>query len=52
MLLAADERDRVRALEFSERRARLPRKLREHWGTDTVMKGPAPAAVADALQRY
>jgi methylated-DNA-[protein]-cysteine S-methyltransferase len=52
MLLATDERGRVRALEFSERRARLYRNLREHCGTDAVVTGPAPAAVADALQRY
>jgi methylated-DNA-[protein]-cysteine S-methyltransferase len=52
MLLATDEQGRVRALEFAQRRSRLHRKLREQYGTYELTDGPAPNAVADALQRY
>jgi methylated-DNA-[protein]-cysteine S-methyltransferase len=52
MLLAADERGRVRALEFAERRLRMHRNLREQYGAYELIEGPAPTAVASALQRY
>jgi len=52
MLLVTDEQRRVRALEFAERRSRLHRNLREHYGAYRLIEGPAPAAVANALQRY
>jgi methylated-DNA-[protein]-cysteine S-methyltransferase len=52
MLLATDEQCRVRALEFTERRSRLYRNLREQYGAYQLSEGPAPTAVASALQRY
>ncbi len=52
MLLATDEQGRVRALEFAERRSRLHRNLREQYGEYQLIEGPAPTAVANALQRY
>jgi methylated-DNA-[protein]-cysteine S-methyltransferase len=52
MLLATDEQRRVRALEFAERRSRLRRNLREQYGESQLIEGPAPTAVANALQRY
>ena len=52
MLLATDEQHRARALEFAERRSRLHRKLREQYDAYELIEGPAPTAVADALQRY
>jgi methylated-DNA-[protein]-cysteine S-methyltransferase len=52
MLLATDERRRVRALEFAERRSRLYRTLRGQHGAYELTEGPAPTAVANALQRY
>lgn len=52
MLLATDEQGRVRALELAERRSRLHRNLREHYGVLELTEGPAPTAVAGALQRY
>jgi methylated-DNA-[protein]-cysteine S-methyltransferase len=52
MPLATDEQHRVRALEFAERRSRLHRNLREQYGAHDLIEGPAPAVVADALQRY
>src|SRR5258706_910398 len=52
MLLATDEQGRVRALEFAERRSRLNRRLREQYGEYQLTEGPAPTAVANALQRY
>ena len=52
MLLATDERHRVRALEFAERRARLHRNLREQYGAYELVEGLAPSVVANALQQY
>lgn len=52
MLLAADERGHVRALEFADRRSRMHRNLREQYGTYELIEGPAPKAVAEALQQY
>jgi methylated-DNA-[protein]-cysteine S-methyltransferase len=52
MLLATDEQRRVRALEFAERRSRLDRNLREQYGEYQLTEGPAPTAVASALQQY
>jgi methylated-DNA-[protein]-cysteine S-methyltransferase len=52
MLLATDEQRRVRALEFAERRSRLHRNLQEQYGAYQLTEGPAPPAVANALQRY
>ena len=52
ILLATDEQCRVRALEFAERRSRLHRNLREQYGAYQLTEGPAPIAVANALQRY
>jgi methylated-DNA-[protein]-cysteine S-methyltransferase len=52
MLLATDERGRVRALEFVERRTRLQRNLRNQYGAIELAEGPAPSTVADALKRY
>lgn len=51
VLLACDELGRVCALEFSERRARLHRSLREH-GAYSLVDGAPPSAVASALARY
>jgi methylated-DNA-[protein]-cysteine S-methyltransferase len=39
-------------LEFSGRRARLHRNLREHYGSYTLADAAAPAVVAHALRRY
>jgi len=52
MLLATDERCRVRALEFAERRSRLHRNLREQYGAYELAEGPAPTAVTRTLRRY
>jgi methylated-DNA-[protein]-cysteine S-methyltransferase len=52
MLLATDERRRVRALEFAKRRWRLHRNLREQYGACELTEGPAPTEVANPLQRY
>lgn len=52
MLLVIDAQSRVRALEFAERRSRLHRNLRSQHGAYELAEGPAPHAVADALQRY
>jgi methylated-DNA-[protein]-cysteine S-methyltransferase len=52
MLLVTDERARVRALEFAERRSRLHRTLREQYGACELSAAPAPVAVAEALTRY
>lgn len=52
MLLVTDEQGRLRALEFAERRSRLHRSLRPQRGACELAQGPAPHAVADALQRY
>src|SRR5437899_5673600 len=52
MLLACDEAGRVRALEFSERRSRLHRSLKEQYGTCSLVNGASPAAVVTALTRY
>jgi methylated-DNA-[protein]-cysteine S-methyltransferase len=53
VLVACDEIGRVCALEFSERRARLHRSLREQQGAYSLIDGTAPPpAVAAALGRY
>jgi len=52
MLLATDRLERVRALDFAERIARLRRGLHEHYGTHELIDVPPPIAIADALRRY
>lgn len=52
MLLVTDEQQRVRALDFAERRTRLHRGLREQYGSFELTEGTAPAAVVEALRRY
>jgi methylated-DNA-[protein]-cysteine S-methyltransferase len=52
LLVACDEAGCVRGLEFSGRRARLHRNLREHYGSYTLADAAAPAVVAHALRRY
>ena len=52
MALARDEQLRVRALDFVERRSRLLRNLREHYGQCELTNGPAPDVTSNALQRY
>lgn len=52
MLLVTDDRQRVRALDFADRRTRLHRGLREQYGAYELAEGEAPLAVADALRRY
>jgi methylated-DNA-[protein]-cysteine S-methyltransferase len=52
MALASDQQHRVRALNFVERRSRLLRNLREHYGPCELTNGPAPDVTSNALQQY
>lgn len=52
MLLATDEQQAVRALDFADHKARLHRGLREHYGEVALMEASAPTAIAEALSLY
>ena len=52
MLLVTDERARVRALEFAERRPRLHRNLREQYGAYELTEASPPVGMAEAIRRY
>jgi methylated-DNA-[protein]-cysteine S-methyltransferase len=52
MALASDERGVLRALEFADQDGRLERSLARRYPTVALRRGAAPAAVADALERY
>ena len=50
--LVSDAQQNIRALEFSDHRARLHRGLRERYGSTALTEVPAPATIASALARY
>jgi methylated-DNA-[protein]-cysteine S-methyltransferase len=52
MLLVTDAQQVVRALDFTDHKARLHRGLREHYGEVELTDISAPTEVADALARY
>src|SRR5262245_33564690 len=52
MVLASDEQHRIRALEFAQRRSRLFRNLREHYGSCELSEGPPPEGASNALRQY
>ena len=52
LLLVADERGAVRALEFGTDEARLRRLLQKHYGEFELVGGGAPAAVKRAIGNY
>jgi len=52
LLLVTDDEQRVRALDFAERRSRLHKNLQEHYGAYELTEGEAPAAIVHALERY
>ncbi len=52
MLLMTDASERVRALDFGDRPARLQRTLHELYGTFELIEAPAPPPIAAALSRY
>lgn len=52
MLLVTDAQQAVRALDFTDHKARLHRGLREHYGEVELAESPAPAEIADALAHY
>ncbi|CAB3753403.1 methylated-DNA--protein-cysteine methyltransferase [Burkholderia paludis] len=52
MLLVTDTDGTIRALGFSDHKARLLRGLREHYGTSKLATGQAPEAIAHAMERY
>jgi len=52
MLLVTDAQQLVRALDFTDHKARLHRGLREHYGEVELTEASVPAEIADALARY
>lgn len=52
LLLVTDEDQKVRALDFGDRKARLHRGLRESYGAHELHEGLAPADIAGKLVRY
>jgi len=50
--LVTDGDQQVRALDYADHRARLLRLLSEHYGSYELIQGPAPTAIATALERY
>jgi methylated-DNA-[protein]-cysteine S-methyltransferase len=52
MLLAIDAQQTLRALDFADHQARFRRGLREQYGSVELIEAPAPAAIADAIERY
>jgi methylated-DNA-[protein]-cysteine S-methyltransferase len=52
MLLVTESQQTVRALDFADHQARLKRGLREHYGSVEAAEAPAPAGIADAIDRY
>lgn len=52
MLLATDADQVVRALDFSDHKARLHRGLREHYGEFDLVEATAPVDITYALERY
>lgn len=52
LLLVSDADGRLRALEFADAEDRLHRLLKVHYGSYTLLDGPAPAAVGEALTAY
>lgn len=53
MLIATDEQDRLRVLDWDDYVPRMERLLQRHYGGDAVLKeGAAPSAVAGPLQAY
>jgi methylated-DNA-[protein]-cysteine S-methyltransferase len=53
MLIATDDQDRLRVLDWHDYVPRMERLLRRHYGGDAVLRdGSAPAAVAEALAAY
>jgi len=52
LLLVCDDHAQIRALDFADHQPHLQRKLRLHYGNQTVMPAVAPVAVTQALQHY
>lgn len=52
ILLVTDADGAVRALDFADYQDRMMRLLARHYGEVRLTAGPAPAAVAAALERY
>lgn len=52
LLLISDRADKLMALEFADREARLRRWLDRHARFATLVRGPAPPAIAQALAAY
>jgi len=52
MLLVTDAQQIVHALDFADRKARLHRGLREHYGNADVGEVTAPVEIVQALARY
>jgi methylated-DNA-[protein]-cysteine S-methyltransferase len=52
LLLATDEDGALRAVEFADRKSRMTRSLREHYGDYTLLEGAAPASIHKALDAY
>jgi len=52
MLLVTDPQQDIRALEFADRKTRLLRTLREHYGEADLVDRPAPERIAQAVGRY
>jgi methylated-DNA-[protein]-cysteine S-methyltransferase len=51
-LLVTDERGQLRALDFFDYEERMLRLLRLHYGSRTLQRGSAPAAIHNALDAY
>jgi len=52
LLLVTDAQQVVRALDFADHEARLHRGLREHYGDVGLTEIPAPALIAQSMDRY
>ena len=51
-LIVVDETQRLRAFDFDDYEDRMRRLLRLHYGTASLAKGPAPAAIIQATADY
>ena len=52
LLLVTDDEQVLRALDFSDYATRMQRLLARHYGQFVLVEGPAPTAIAAALDRY
>jgi methylated-DNA-[protein]-cysteine S-methyltransferase len=52
LLLVTDQSGTLRALDYADHRSRMNRLLRVHYGQHTLVPGPTPAPLKNALTRY